>query len=173
MSRRWWLPVTVVVLLGVAVVAFVAYGGRAPSGTPSEQLASWVSGTNLGQAIGTLVDDGRNVSRALAARQSTTSIHTVCAVLSNEAQTANQDLPSPDVQLTDTLARAYALEYDAGQACYRAGATGTALLAESARDRAKAEALLRQVLGDVRRITGHPVSTTTTTVPGGTTTTFL
>lgn len=173
MRRRWWLPITIVALLGMAIVAFIANGGRGPSGTPSQRLDSWVKGSDLGQAIGVLVDDGRNVSRAVAARQSTTSIHTVCAVLSNAAQTANQDLPSPDVHLNVILARAYTLEYDAGQACYRAGATGTALLAESARDRAKAEALLRKVLAEARAITGHVVPTTTTTVPGGTTTTFL
>lgn len=167
------VPVTVVVLIGFAVVAFVAYGGRGPSGTPSQKLATWVRATDLGQAIGTLTDDGRNVAKAVAARQGTNALHTVCAVLSNAAQTANQDLPSPDVHVTDTLAKAYALEYDAGQACYRAGAGGKKLLAQSARDRARAHQLFLQVLARIRRITGRSVPTTTTTVPGVATSTFL
>lgn len=163
----------IVVLLGVAVVAFVVVGSRGPSGPPSQKLQSWVQSANLGQAIGTLTGDNRNVERALAAHQDTTSIHTVCAVLANEAQTANQNLPSPDTAVTDTLAKAFVLEYDAGEACYKAGATGTGLLAQSARDRAKAEQLFAAVLHRVRRITGKPVATTTTTTPGSGTSTVL
>ena len=114
MKGKWWLPVGIVALLVVAVVAFVVVGSRGPSGPPSQRLQSWVQASDLGQAIGTLTGDNRSVDRALAAHQDTTSIHTVCAVLANEAQTANQNLPSPDTTVTDTLARAFALEYDAG-----------------------------------------------------------
>lgn len=173
MKGRWWLPVIIVVLLGIAVVAFVAYGGRGPTGTPAQKMQSWVQGANLGQAIGVLTADARNVAKAVAAHQGTTAIHTVCAVLSNAAQTANQNLPSPDVHVTDTLAKAYTLEYDAGQACYRAGAADSALLARSARYRAEAQTLFEHALADIRRITGRSLSTTTTTTPGGTTTTTI
>ncbi|MGH9089740.1 MAG: hypothetical protein ACRDYZ_16805 [Acidimicrobiales bacterium] len=167
------MPLAIVVLLGVAVVAFVVLGSRGPSGTASQQMTSWVRAANLGQAIGVLTDDDRNIARAVAAHQDTTAIHTVCAVLSNEAQTANQNLPSPNVHVTDTLARAFSLEYDAAQACYKGGAKGKQLLAESARDRSKALTLLHRVLADVRHITGQSVPTTTTTTPAGPTGTIL
>lgn len=173
MKGKWWLPVGIVVLLAVAVVAFVVAGSRGSSGPPSQRLQSWVQASGLGQAIGTLTGDNRSVDQALAAHQDTTSIHTVCAVLANEAQTANQNLPSPDTAVTDTLARAFALEYDAGEACYKAGATGTKLLAESHTDRTRAEQLFAQVLRRVRRVTGQSLPTTTTTSPGSTSTTFL
>ena len=173
MRGRWWIPVGIVLLLGVAVVAFVVYGARGPSGTPAQKLERWVQGANLGQAIGTLTADGRNVAKAVAAHQGTNAMHTVCLVLADEAQTANQNLPSPDTRVTEDLARGFALDYDAGEACYKAGATGTSLLAESARDRTRADQLFVQVLQRVRHLTGHSVSTTTTTTPGGTTSTFL
>ncbi|MGH9109232.1 MAG: hypothetical protein ACRDY3_07195 [Acidimicrobiales bacterium] len=167
MRVRWWVPVGVVAVVAAAIVAFAVASSGRPSGTPSARLAGWVASAKLGQSIGTLVDDGHHVAEALARHQGTTAVHTVCAVMANDAQTANDNLPSPDTAVTVALARAYALEYDAGEACYRGGATGASLLAESAGDRRRAEAIFEQVLARVARVTGRTVPTTTTTVPGG------
>lgn len=170
---RFLVPITVVVVLAAAVVAFVVMGSRGPTGTPAQQLRTWVANVQLGQSIGTLTGDDRNVVRALAHHQDTNALHTVCAVLYEAAQTANDNLPSPDTTVTQTLARAYSLEYDAGQACYRGAGGNAALLAESATDRSRALVLLQRVLARVDRVTGRSVPTTTTTGPGGTTSTFL
>ena len=170
---RYLLPVTVAVLLAVAVVVFVVVGSRGPTGTPAHQLRVWVANTKLGQSIGVLTTDDHNVARALAAHQATNALHTVCAVLYQEAQTANDNLPSPDTVVTQTLAHAYRLEYDAGQACYRGAGGNATLLAQSAHDRSQAITLFHRVLSRVALVTGQTVPTTTTTGPGGTTSTFL
>ena len=172
-APRYLVPVTVAVLVAVAVVAFVVAGSRGPTGTPAQQLHTWVANTQLGQSIGVLAADDHDVAKALAAHQDTNALHTVCAVLYQEAQTANDNLPSPDTTVTQTLAHAYRLEYDAGQACYRGAGGNAALLAESAADRSRAITLFHRVLSRVALVTGQPVPTTTTTVPGGTTSTFL
>ena len=94
-------------------------------------------------------------------------MHTICAVLLNDVEAANSDLPSPDLRLTTLLSDAYGLEGDAANDCYDAGSTNAALQAKSARERSRAQTLLLQALARVARVTGHPVSTTTTVAPGG------
>lgn len=160
---KGWLAIAVVVVLAVGVVAFVSLG-RGVSGTPAQRLSSWASSTELGQVIGTLEGDG--ASAAAAARQKDAkALSTVCAAMANAAQTANDQLPSPDSEITQRLARAYSSDYDAAESCYRAGPGGTALLSQFERDRQKATALFDSVLRRVRRVTSHSVPTTTTTVP--------
>lgn len=172
-STRLWLVLGAVAVLACGIVAFVAFGHSAASGTAAQQLRSWVSSTNLGQDIGTLQDDGTHVQKAVDEHQGTVSIHTVCAAMSNDAQTFNGQLPSPDTQVTQLLARAYGLEYDSAQACYQAGATGTRLLDQAAHDRAEAKTLFGEALARVAAVTGQDVPTTTTTVPGTTSTSFF
>lgn len=173
MISKVWLAIGLTVVVAVGVVAFATYGHGGSSGTSSQRLESWVSSTQLGQDIGTLEGDGRNVARALAHHKGTTGVRTVCAAMANDAQTFNDQLPSPDVSVTQLLARAYGLDYDAAEACYRAGAKNRALLSQSSTDRTKASSLFAAVLRRVRSVTDHPVSTTTTTVAGGPGTTFL
>lgn len=167
-----WLVIGLVVVLAVSIVAFVSQG-HAGSGTAAQQLQSWASSTTLGQDVGTLTGDGRNVALALHDRKGSTAVRTVCAAMANDAQTFNDQLPSPDSSVTQWLAKAYGLDYDAAEACYKAGATNRALLAQSSADRARAEALFEKVLARVGSVTGHPVSTTTTTVPNTTSTSLL
>ena len=61
------------------------------------------------------------------------------------------------------MTKAYDDEGTAANECYDAGATNKKLLAESARNGIKAEALYQQVLQRIRQIDGRTVSTTTTT----------
>ena len=173
MISKVWLTIGLVLVVAVGIVAFVSYGHGAPSGTAGQRLQSWASSTQLGQDIGTLEGDSRNVARALADHKGSTAVRTVCAAMSNDAQTFNDQLPSPDSAVTQLLARAYGLDYDAAQACYKAGATDRPLLAQAARDRAKATALFDEVLARVRSVTGRSLSTTTTTVPDATGTSIL
>jgi hypothetical protein len=171
--NKLWLALGGFVVVAVGVVAFVSLG-RGVSGTPARQLRSWVSSTNLGQDIGTLEGDGAAVRRALTAGKGIDGVHTVCAAMATSVQTFNDDLPSPDTTVTQLLARAYGLEYDAAEACYRAPSTSGRLLTVSGHDRARAATLFAEVLHRVRSVTGSTVSTTTTTVlPGSTATSIL
>jgi hypothetical protein len=154
-----------VVLLAIIVVAFVA-DGATQGGTPEQQLRAWVTTTQVGQSIGTLHDDANNVTVALARHDGNGVLHTLCAGLQDDAQTANGNLPSPDTELTQVLAQAYRLEYNAGGNCYRAGGSGGALDERSAGERISADRLLIEALARIQDVTGQIVSTTTTTQPG-------
>jgi isopenicillin N synthase-like dioxygenase len=173
MTGRLWVAAAAVVIVAAAVVAFVAYGHGGTSGTPAQQLEAWASSTSLGSDIGTLQDDGTHVQETLDRHQGTVAVHTVCAAMANDAQTFNDELPSPDTAVTQLLARAYGLEYDAAEACYKAGSTGAKLLAQSARDRSEARRLFGEVVARVSAATHHTVSTTTTTPVGTTSTSFF
>jgi hypothetical protein len=159
-----WLWIAGLVIVAAGVVAFVSVG-RSPSGTPAERLGSWVSSTKLGQDVGTLEGDGASMRRALSTHASMTTLHTVCAAMANDAQTFNDQLPSPDAALTQLLARAYSLEYDAAESCYRAPSASSPLLAQATAERTQAAKLFEEALRRVREVTGAAVSTTTTTVP--------
>jgi hypothetical protein len=165
MSRKVWIAVGAAVLVALAVVAFVAAGGRHGGATPREQLSAWVTGTGLGQDLGALHQDGIDVEEVLSHHRGTGALHTACSVLSVTAASAHSNLPSPDTEVTQLLARAYTLEYDAGNDCYDAGATGTALLRRSADDRSEAQRIVDEVLARIRAVTGLTVPTTTTTQP--------
>lgn len=169
-SAKLWFLVGAAVLAALAVVAFVSLG-RGSSGTRAQQLGSWATSTSFGRDVGTLEADGRHVSAA--ARRGLGPLHTVCAAMANDAQTFNDSLPSPDTEVTQWLARAYGLEYDAAQACYRAGSTSAAALARSSADRAEAVVLLGRAVARVEAVTGATVATTTTTVPGATSTSIF
>lgn len=165
MSRKGWIAVVAAVMVAVAVVAFVVSGGSKGGGTPGERLSAWVTATGLGQDLGALRQDGVDVEEVLAHHRGTGAVHTVCGVLSVTAESAHSNLPSPDTRTTQLLARAYTLEYEAGNDCYAAGATGSALLRRSARERADAQRLIDEALARVRAVTGDTVATTTTTQP--------
>lgn len=173
MISKVWLAIGLVIVVAVGIIAFASYGHGGASGSPAQRLESWVASTQLGQDIGTLQDDGANVSRALRDHRDATAVRTICAAMANDAQTFNGELPSPDTRVTQLLARAYGLDYDAAEACYRAGTADRALLGKSAADRAQASSLFGQVLGRVRSVTDHSVSTTTTTAPDDTGTSIL
>jgi hypothetical protein len=165
MRHRVWIAVVAAFMVAVAVVAFVAYGGLGHGGTPRQQLAAWVSDTKLGQQLGALHDDGLDVEKVLDRHSGTGAVHTVCSVLSVTAEAAHANLPSPDTEITQLLARAYTLEYEAGNNCYAAGATDVELLAKSAAERLRAQKIIAEVLAQVGTVTGQSVATTTTTEP--------
>jgi hypothetical protein len=165
MTRKMWIAVVAAVLVAVAVVAFVSYGSLGHSGTPRQQLTDWVDDTGLGQELGALHHDGLDVDKVLARHAGSGAMRTVCSVLSVTAESAHANLPSPDTEVTQWLARAYTLEYEAGNDCYAAGTTNTRLLKKSAAERAQAQRIFAEVLARVGTVTGASVATTTTTVP--------
>jgi len=156
-----------VAVVGIGVGAYFAYGHSEVSGSPVAQLRSWVAGTGLGQSIGTVLGDAARVRQALAAHKGAGVVHTDCAVLLTDAQSANGELPSPNASLTRLLSSGYALAYDAGTDCYDSNGTNRALLARARRERIEAEATLSQAVALVDRLLGTTLTTTTTTTPGG------
>ncbi len=173
MISRTWILFGALVVVALGVVAFVSLG-HGVSGTPAQQLKSWVTSTHLGQDVGTLEGDGADVQRLVAARKGPAAVRTVCAAMANSAQTFNDDLPSPDTTITQLLARAYGLEYDAAESCYHAPSGNAPRFATFARDRAEAANLFGEALRRVRSLTGRSVSTTTTTeLPDFTSTAIL
>ena len=154
-------------VLAVGVGAFVAYGALGPTGTPRQQLRTWVEASQFGQTVGTLEGDAARVTTALAEHKDVGTIHTICGVLLTDTQSANGDLPTPDKAITLTLSHAYTLDYEAGNDCYAGGTTNTKLLAKSANERFGAHAELVSALSQVEAVLGHSVPTTTTTEPGG------
>jgi hypothetical protein len=151
----------------VLVVVLVAAGcaGQDEQGTPRQRMRAWVDGTGFGSAVGTLMADGARVERLVAQGADAGSFHTACAVWLNDVAAAEGNLPTPDAQATQQLASAYALETQAAQDCFNAGAADSALQQRSARERTQAAALLSAALAGVGRIVGATVPTSTTTQP--------
>ncbi len=159
MRRRFLVP-SLVLMTGCALT-LASCAGEDQVGSLPHRLSVWVTGTGLGENIGTLIADNARVPKDVP--NGTGAVHAACGTLLNDAEMANSTLPSPDPEVTALLTKAYGLEGTAANQCYDAGATDKTLLAQSARNAIKAEALYQQVLQRIRQIDGHTVSTTTTT----------
>ena len=151
-------------LVLASALTLTSCAGADQQGSPAHRISVWVSGTDFGQDIGTLVADNARLSKVVP--NGTGAVHGACATLVTDAETANEELPSPDPQVTEWLSAAYTLEATAGNQCYEAGSTNASLLTKSERNGIKAEALYEQVLQRIRQLDGKAVSTTTTTEPG-------
>lgn len=151
-------------LLLTSAVALTSCAGADQQGSAAHRLSVWVKGTGLGQDIGTLVADNARVPKVVP--NGSGAVHAACGTLVTDAEMANGELPSPDPEVTDLLTQAYSLEGTAGNQCYDAGSTDVTLLAKSARNAIRAEALYVQALQRIRQIDGKTVATTTTTVNG-------
>ena len=158
--RRRVLVASLVLVTGCALT-LTSCAGADQEGSPAHRMSVWVSGTSLGEDIGTLIADNARIPKDVP--NGTGAVHAACATLLNDAEMANTNLPSPDPDVTDLLTKAYGLEGTAGNECFDAGATNPKLLAESARNGIKAEALYSRCSNASARSTAHAVSTTTTT----------
>jgi hypothetical protein len=153
--------VTSVVLLTGCALTMTSCAGADQQGSAAHRMSVWVSGTTLGEDIGTLLADNARVPMDVA--NGTGAVHAACGTLLDDAEMANSNLPSPDPGVTALLTQAYGLEGTAGNQCYDAGVTNKKLLTQSEHNAIKAEALFDQVLQRIRQIDGRSVSTTTTT----------
>ncbi len=152
----------------VVVVASVLAGCAGPeeSGPASARVSAWVTGAGGGAAIGTLEVDSDNIDHALAHHQPSAAIKTVCALLTNDAETAIGNLPTPDTLLTDELNNAYEKAAAAGDDCYKGAGGSASLLHRSATERVALVPLLTTALDRIESITGHTPSTSTTQPDG-------
>jgi hypothetical protein len=163
---RGWVIVGLALVLAVGVAAFASYGLRGAGGSPAQQMRAWVAQYNLGSSIGTLTGDNASVAKVVAQHGGLLDFHTVCGVLTTDAESANGNLPSPDSDVTQWLAHAYDLEYQAGIDCYF-GPGYPGKQAQSATSRSQAQVLFDRALTRIRAISGLVVPTTTTTSAGG------
>jgi hypothetical protein len=147
-------------LTSATAVTLTSCAGEDQRGSPAHRMSVWVSGTNLGEDIGTLVADNARIAKVVP--NGSGAVHAACGTLVTDAEMANTELPSPDPEVTDLLTKAYGLEGTAGNECYDAGSTNKKLLAESARNAIKAEALSSEALQRIRAIDGKAPATTTT-----------
>jgi hypothetical protein len=89
--------------------------------SPAQAMRSWVTQSAFVTAVHTMRSDARQAARQLRdASAAPNTLHTVCAVLSVDALSANSSLPTPDDQATVLLGRAYGAFGTAAQLCYRA-----------------------------------------------------
>jgi hypothetical protein len=150
-KRRFLVPA--LVLTVACALTLTSCAGEDQEGSAAHRMSVWVNGT--------LIADNARVPEDIA--NGTGAVHAACGTLVDDAEMANTELPSPDPQVTDLLSQAYGLEGTAGNQCFDAGATNKGLLAESARNTVKAEALYNEALQRIRQIVGKVPSTTTTT----------
>ncbi len=146
--------------LGALLLAGCA--GQDATGPASARVSAWVSGAGGGAAIGTLEVDSANIDHALAGHQASSAIKTVCALLTNDAETAIGNLPTPDTRLTDDLDQAYEKAAAAGDDCYQGAGQSATLLRRSATERVALVPLLTTALQRIESVTGHTPSTSTT-----------
>ena len=158
--RRRFRTASIVLMLGAALT-LTSCAGADQQGSPAHRMSVWVSGTDFGSSIGTLIADNARVPKDLV--NGTGAVHAACSTLLNDAQMAYAELPSPDPYVNQLLNNAYTLEQAAANDCYNAGTTNTKLLAQAEHEGIKAEALYNQTLQRIRQIDGKTVPTTTTT----------
>jgi hypothetical protein len=105
-------------LVAAALAAALSACATAPS-SGAAQAAQWASATGFAASTATLEGDGARFEGARA-RGTPAQRRTVCAGFAVDASTAYEELPTPDVVLTDELAAAYEDLYRGAEACYAA-----------------------------------------------------
>jgi hypothetical protein len=152
------LAAALVVLLGAGAASCA---GEDQMGSPAHRLSVWVRGTGLGEDIGTLVADNARIPKVVP--NGTKAVHAACGTMEDDADTANDELPTPDPTVTDWLSSAYGLEGTAATDCYNAGSTNKKLLAKAESSAKQADMLYERALIRIQSIDGVLPSTTTTT----------
>jgi hypothetical protein len=125
-----------------------------------------MTGGGGGSGIGDVEVDSRNVDLALSRHNKPAAVREVCALLSNDAQTAIGNLPAPDDVLTNELNSAYMVATSAGDDCYNGADGNRSLLARSASERTRLASLLAVAVAHIESVTGQTPTTDTTTPQG-------
>lgn len=104
-----------------AAVALAACG----SVSAVQATRNWIKESDYPAARQTLVGDVRSSEGALKAHDGPLALHTVCAVLYTDSESAYASLPSPDGQANHLLAKAYQDIGAGAMACYHAAGDAT------------------------------------------------
>jgi outer membrane murein-binding lipoprotein Lpp len=116
--------------IAIAAVAAIAIGLAGCSSKPdstADRISSWASSTGLTSGIDQIKTDAAGVAK-VEKIGSPGAIRANCAVLDLDTETANQNLPSPDTQLTQDLSDAYTAEIQAAQDCYHGAGKSSELI---------------------------------------------
>ena len=126
----------------------------------------WVRAGGGGTSIGTVEVDSRNITHVIAAHNSAAAVKEACALLTNDAETAIGNLPTPDTKLTDELNTAYTEAAAAGDDCYDGAGSNAGLMAKSARARSRFQSLMDTAVSRIVTVTGATPPTSTTQPSG-------
>ena len=153
------LPATLL----VPAILLAGCAGAEDSGTPAQRMRTWADGTSFGASVGSLKGDSAAVAAGYRDGRALSGLASACNALALDSQDANDSLPSPDEAITQQLASAYQLYYEAGTACYSDQSAAT--MRKVTAQREHADRLLVEATASVGRIAGIVVSTTTTETP--------
>jgi hypothetical protein len=133
----------------------IAACSSSPPSTGS-RVETWVGTSGLTADITQIQTDAANVNKVERIGGTPGAIRTNCAVLDLDTENANQNLPSPDVELTTDLADAYAAEIQAAQDCYHGAGKSQELIARGQIAQSAADADVQQVQTLLHQLTGNP-----------------
>jgi hypothetical protein len=99
--------------------------------SPSNAMKKWINQSAYRANLSTITGDVRRAANELGKSDATSNdLHTICAVLTLDAEQANSSLPTPDRQATALLATAY---NDIGAGANKCYVTASAAARASAR----------------------------------------
>lgn len=154
-------------IVSLALVALVATGCGASTASPVDEKAnavqSWISATKFEAVVGDLQHDTANIELARKRRVPVLTMQTLCGILLIDAQTANNDLPTPDRAITKLLGTAYGDLGAGANQCFKARDYDGVLMRQSVGNRSKGLIALAQATSLLETVIGQPLSTTTTT----------
>jgi hypothetical protein len=139
---------------GLVGAALLLTACGSPTNTTSQRVSAWVSSTALVADINQVKTDAANVEK-VEGLGNPGAIRTNCAVLDLDTETANQNLPSPDQQLTQELSDAYTAEIQAAQDCYHGAGKSKELIARGQIAQTAANADIAESFSLVTQLTGH------------------
>jgi hypothetical protein len=127
------------------------------SNSTAQRVESWVGTSGFSAEIAQINTDAANVAKVERIGASPGAIRTNCAVLDLDTEDANQNLPSPDQELTDELSNGYAAEIQAAQDCYHGAGKSKTLISRGKIAQVAADADIAQAMALAAHLTGKPV----------------
>ena len=105
-------------MLAVALFTAACVAGADMTGSAASRMQAWEKATGVASSSRVLLRDAARITK-LASGHDPTAMKTACLVLSNDAEAANTDLPTPDHVATVDLNDAYLDYYAVAVDCYR------------------------------------------------------
>jgi len=158
--RFSFLPAVVALSL---VVASCGSASLTPSEKKASATSSWISQTKFASAVGDLQSDTAKIALATKRNLPILTMQTLCGILLLDAQTANNDLPTPDRATTKLLAVAYGDLGAGANQCFKATNYHSDLMNQSFANRSRGLIALAKATSRLEAVIGQPISTTTTT----------
>jgi len=141
-------------MLGVLAalgMAFSACAGPDETGSMASRVSAWADTARFGSEAAGLVSDISRVKVVLE-RRDAGAVRADCAVLSQDAEAAHQELPTPDASLTDLLDAAYRQAFDAAEYCYEGAGGDPRQIALFERSASVAESDLASAKAELRSL---------------------